>query len=333
VLAPATLLGGQALQPGHEGKGDGVPVGIGLLAGAAWALTESRAGEAAGRLDVPGAVTVTAGIALIVYGIVGTGAHPWGSARTMSTLAAGLAMLGAFVLIEARLARHPLVPLEVFRRRSLAAANAVSLAIGASIFSLFFFLSLYLQQINGYTPLRAGLAFLPVGLAILAAALLAARLLARIGARRQLVTGLLLAAAGLAWMTQLTPGEGYWPGVFLPGLLAGAGFGLSFAPMTIGGTTGIPPQQAGLASGLLNTSRQVGGAIGLAVAATVAAAVHAHSTTSHAVVAALTTGYDRAFGISAAVLVAGALAALLLPGRIGMAQRPAPAGLHKQTFR
>jgi EmrB/QacA subfamily drug resistance transporter len=300
-----------------------VPVGIALLAGAAWALTESRTGQGAGRLDVPGAVTVTAGMALIVYAIVGTSTHPWGSARTISTLAAGLALLGAFVLIEARLARHPLVPLGVFRRRSLTAANAVSLAIGASIFSLFFFLSLYLQQINRYTPLRAGLAFLPIGLAILSTALLAARLVARIGARRQLVTGLLLAAAGLAWMTQLAPNDGYWPGVFLPGVLAGAGFGLSFAPMTIGGTAGIPPQQAGLASGLLNSTRQLGGAIGLAATATVAAAVHAHSTAPNAVAAALTTGYDRAFAISAAVLAAGALAALLLPGPLGMAQRPA----------
>jgi len=303
-----------------------VPVGMVLLAGAAWTLTESRADDTAGRLDVPGAVTVTAGMALIVYGIVGTSTHPWGSARTISTLAAGVAMLGAFVLIEARLARHPLVPLGVFRQRSLTAANAVSLAIGASIFSLFFFLSLYLQQINGYTPLRAGLAFLPVGLAILSTALLAARVVARIGARRQLVTGLLLAAAGLAWMTRLAPGDGYWPGLFLPGLLAGTGFGLSFAPMTIGATAGIPPQQAGMASGLVTTTRQVGGAIGLAVAATAAAAVHAQSTAPHAVATALTTGYDRAFAISAAVLAAGALAALLLPGRLGMAQRSAPAG-------
>ena len=265
-----------------------------------------------------------------VYGIVGTGTHPWGSARAISTLAAGITMLGAFALIEARLARHPLVPVGVFRRRSLSAANAVSLAIGASIFSMFFlllfFLSLYLQQVDGYTPLGAGLAFLPVGLAILSTALLAARIVARIGARRQLATGLLLAAAGLAWMTQLAPGEGYWPGVFLPGLLAGAGFGLSFVPVTIGATAGIPPQQAGLASGLLNTTRQVGGAIGLAATATVAAPVHAQSTAPRAVAAALTTGYDRAFAISAAVLAAGALAALLLPRRLGMAERPAPAG-------
>jgi EmrB/QacA subfamily drug resistance transporter len=303
-----------------------VPIGLALITGAARTLSESRAGDVARRLDIPGAVTVTAGMALIVYGIVGTGTHPWGSAHTMLVLSVGIALLAAFVLIEARLAQQPLVPLGVFRRRSLTAANGVSFAIGASIFSLFFFLSLYLQQVNGYTPLRAGLAFLPVGLAILVAALAAARIVARIGARWQLTAGLLLAATGLAWMTQLAPGDGYWSWVFLPGLLAGSGFGLSFVPMTMGATAGIPPQQAGLASGLVNTTRQLGGAIGLAVTATVAGAVHAQSAAPHAVASAVTTGYDRAFGVGAAVLVAGALVALLLPGRLGIAQRPAPAG-------
>jgi EmrB/QacA subfamily drug resistance transporter len=299
-----------------------VPIGIALLAGAAWTLPESRAQDTARHLDISGAITVTAGMALIVYGIVGTAMHPWGSVHTISILAAGAVLLGAFVLIEARLAEHPLVPLRIFRRRSLTAANGVSFAIGASIFSLFFFLSLYLQQINGYTPLRAGLAFLPVGLAILSTALVAARVVARIGARRQLIAGLLLAATGLAWMTQLAPGDGYWSSVFLPGLLVGAGFGLSFVPMTLGATAGVPPHEAGLASGLVNTTRQVGGAIGLAVAATVAASVHAQSAAPHAVAAALTTGYDRAFGLGAAVLVAGALLALLLPVQLGIAPRP-----------
>ncbi len=302
-----------------------VPVGIAVLAGAAWTLPESRAGEAARQLDIPGAVTVTAGMALIVYGIVGTATHPWGSAHTISILALGIALLGAFALIEARLARHPLVPLAVFRRRSLTVANGVSFAIGASIFSLFFFLSLYLQQVNGYTPLRAGLAFLPVGLAILTTALLAARIVARIGARWQLTAGLLLTATGLAWLTQLTPGDGYWPGVFVPGVLAGAGFGLSFVPMTMAATGGVPPQQAGLASGLVSTTRQVGGAIGLAVTATVAAAVHSQSAAPHAVASAVTTGYDRAFGVGAVVLGAGALVALLLPRHLGVAQRSAAA--------
>ena len=152
------------------------------------------------------------------------------------------------------------------------------------------------------------------------AAMLAARLVARLAARGQLVIGLLLEAAGLAWMTRLTPGDGYWPSVFLPELLTGTGFGLSFLPMTLGATTGVPPQEAGLASGLLNTTRQVGGAIGLAATATAAAAVHAHSAVHHVVAAPLTSGYDRAFGISAVVLVAGALIALLLPARLGTAQ-------------
>jgi len=236
-----------------------VPIGMALLVGGAWALPRAPLGSAVRRLDLPGALAVTAGLAVLVYGIVGTNSHPWGSAWTTCVLALGAALLGVFVLIEARLAEHPLVPLEVFRRRSLTAANGVSMAIGGSIFSLFFFLSLYLQQVNGYTPLRAGLAFLPLGLSILGAALLAASLVARLGVRRQLVIGLLMVAGGLAWMAQLAPGDNYWSTVLLPELLCGTGFGLSLLPMTLGATAGVPPQQAGLASGLVTTTRQVGG--------------------------------------------------------------------------
>ena len=292
-----------------------VPVGLALLAGAVWTLSESRAVAVSRRLDLPGAVTLTAAMTMLVYGIVSTNTHPWGSTRTVSVLAIGLFLLGVFVLIEARLAEHPLVPLGVFRRRSLNAANGVALTVGASIFSSFFFLSLYLQQINGYTPLRAGLAFLPMALATLGAALLAARFVARLGARRQLVLGLLLAATGLAWMAQLAPGDGFWSSLFWPELLAGTGFGLSFVPMTLGATNGIPAHQAGLASGLLNTTRQMGGAIGLAVTAAVAATVHPHSSAHYAVAAALTSGYDRALAVCAGVLVAGALVALFFPAR------------------
>jgi EmrB/QacA subfamily drug resistance transporter len=292
-----------------------VPVGLALLAGAVWALTESRAVGVSRRLDLPGAVTLTAAMTMLVYGIVSTNMHPWGSARTLSVLAVGVLLLGAFVLIEARLAEHPLVPLGVFRRRSLNVANGVALTVGASIFSSFFFLSLYLQQINGYTPLRAGLAFLPMALATLGAALLAARIVARLGVRRQLLLGLLLAATGLAWMAQLAPGDGFWSSLFWPELLAGTGFGLSFVPMTLGATTGIPAHQAGLASGLLNTTRQMGGAIGLAATAAVAATVHPQSSAQYAVAAALTSGYDRALAVCAGVLVAGALVALFFPAQ------------------
>jgi EmrB/QacA subfamily drug resistance transporter len=302
-----------------------VPVGVALLVGAAWALPESRTADASRRLDLPGAVAVTAGLSVLVYGIVSTGTHAWSSARTISILALGVALLGAFAIIEARLTSHPLMPLGVFRRRSLTAANGVAIAVGASLFSMFFFLSLYLQQINGYSPLRTGLAFLPMGLATLGAALSAARLVARLGARRQLIIGLLLAAAGALWLTQLAPGDAFWTSVFLPEMLAGIGFGLSFVPMTLGATAGVPPSDAGLASGLLATTRQVGGAIGLAATATAAAAVHAHAPGRHALAAALTHGYDRAFAISAATLVVGTVVALLLPLRLGTAAAEARA--------
>ena len=297
-----------------------VPLGVALTVGAVWALPRSPLVVAARRLDVPGAVSVTAGLAMLVYGIVGTDTHPWTSAWTISVIGIGVALLGAFLLIESRLAEQPLMPLGVFRRRSLSAANGVSLAVGGSLYSVFFFLSLYLQQVNHYTPLRAGLAFLPLALSSLFAALFSSRVVARVGVRRQLVFGLTLAASGLAWMTQLAPGGGYWPSVLLPELLAGVGFGLSFVPMTLAATAGVPPHEAGLASGLLNTTRQVGGAIGLAATAAAAAAVHAHSTAHYAVASALTTGYDRAFGIGAAVLAAGALVALVVPAKLGSAQ-------------
>ncbi len=298
-----------------------VPIGVALLVGAAWALTESRVGGALRHLDVPGAVAVTAGLSVLVYGIVSTATHPWGSVRTISTLALGVALLGAFLVIESRLAEHPLVPLGIFRRRSLTAANGVAVTVGASLFGVYFFLSLYLQQINGYTPLRAGLAFLPAGLATLAGALTASRLVARVGVRRQLILGLLLAAVGLVGMAQLTPGDAYWTSVFVPELLTGIGLGLSFVPMTLGATAGVPPQEAGLASGLLNTTRQIGGAVGLAAMATAAAAVaHGHIGAGRAVSAALTSGYDRAFYIAAVVLVVGAGVASWLPAQLGAAQ-------------
>ena len=292
-----------------------VPIGVALLAGAAWSLSESRADGAAPRLDVPGAVSLTAAMTVLVYGVVGTDSHPWGSARTLSTLAIGLLLLAVFVLIEARLASNPLVPLGVFRRRSLTTANVVALTVGAALFSSFFFLSLYLQQVNGYSPLRAGLSFLPLALASLCAALFSARFVARLGVRRQLVTGLLLAAGGLAWLAGLAPGDGFWSSLFWPELLTGTGMGLSFVPITLGATAGVPPQQAGLASGLLNTTRQMGGAIGLAATAAVAAAVHPGSAARFAVASALTSGYDHALGVCVGVLVTGALAALFFPAR------------------
>jgi EmrB/QacA subfamily drug resistance transporter len=290
-----------------------VPIGLVLLAASFVALPESRSPGGHTSLDLPGALTVTAGLSILVYGIVGTDTHPWGSAQTLVAIGAGVILLGAFLFIEAR-AAHPIVPLGIFKNRSLSGGNGVAITIGAALFSMYFFLSLYLQEVNGYSPLKGGLAFFPAGLSTLLGALYAARLMARIGARRQLVIGLLMAAAGLIWMAQVSPHDGYFAHVLGPVLLMGVGLGLSFVPMTMSATSGVPPHEAGLASGLVNTSRQVGGAVGLAAMGTVAAnlAKH-HGPGAASTLSALTNGYDRAFAIAAVVLVAGAAMALLLP--------------------
>jgi EmrB/QacA subfamily drug resistance transporter len=280
-----------------------VPIGAALMAAAALSLTESRS-ETRPSLDIAGAVTVTGGLALLVYGIVSTDSHSWGSTVTILTLLGGAALLAAFVVVESRIAEYPLVPLRVFRRRSISAANGIAVTIGAALFGLYFFLSLFLQQTNGYSPLKAGSAFLPAALSTMAGALAGTRLVARLGARRQLVIGPLLAAGGLLWLSRLSAGDGYLDHVFGPLVLAGVGLGLAFVPMTIAATADVPIHEAGLASGLINTTRQIGGAVGLAVMATVAAGA------SSAI-----AGYDRAFAISAAALVIGAALALVLPAK------------------
>jgi EmrB/QacA subfamily drug resistance transporter len=277
-----------------------VPIGAALLAAAAVSLVESRADNRP-KLDIGGAITVTGGLALLVYGIVSTDTRSWGSAATILTLLGAAVLLGAFALIETRTA-HPLMPLQIFRRRSISASNGIAVMIGAALFGMFFFLSLYLQQVNDYGPLKAGFAFLPAALSTLTASLLGTRLVARIGVRRQLLLGPTLAVVGLTWMSQLSAGDGYFAHVFGPLVLTGLGMGLSFVPMTIAATADVPVHQAGLASGLINTTRQMGGAIGLAVMATVAAGASSAA-----------DGYDRAFGIAAAAMVVAAALSFVLP--------------------
>jgi len=296
-----------------------VPIGIVLIAASVVALTESRDERPTRRrLDLPGALTITAGLAALVYGIVDTDAHSWGSPTTIVALAIGVVLLVGFVVIEAWFADDPLVDLAVFRRRSLSVANGIAVTLGASLFGMYFFLSLYLQEVAGYDPLRGGLAFVPAGVATFAGALVGTRLVARIGPRRQLILGPLVGAAGMFWISALSLGDGYLAHVLGPLVLVGAGLGLSFVPMTIAATHGVPPGQAGLASGLINTTRQMGGAVGLAVMATVAAGASAH-VSGLALPLALTHGYDRAFLISGCALVAGAGLALVLPRTAGVA--------------
>jgi EmrB/QacA subfamily drug resistance transporter len=292
-----------------------VPIGIVLLAAAWVALPRKEERGPRKTLDLTGAATVTAGLAVLVYGIVSTDVRPWGSAQTIVTLAIGVALLAVFFVTESRFATDPLIPLSIFKRRSLSVANGIAVTVGTGIFGTYFFLSLFLQNVDGYSPLRAGLAFLPVGLLTLIGALIASRIVHIVGARSQLMLGLGLVAGGLLWLSLVQAGDPYLVHVLGPEILIGLGFGLSFIPMTLSATAGVPVHEAGLASGLINTTRQIGGALGLAIMATVASSVVASHELGHqhSPDAALTAGYRAAFIIAGCAMVAGVLLALLLP--------------------
>jgi EmrB/QacA subfamily drug resistance transporter len=310
-----------------------VPIGIVLLIAATWALTESRSEGTHRSLDLPGAVTITVGLAVVVYAIVNTDTHAWGSATTLITLVVGLAFLAAFFVVEARFAAQPLIPLRIFRHRALTAANGIAVTIGAALFGMYFFLSLYLQQVNRYSPLKAGLAFFPTGLTTMLAAIAASRIVPRLGVRRQLIIGPVIAAIGLFWLSGTSADSGYAAHILGPIMLVGIGLGLSFVPMTIAATAGVAPQEAGLASGLINTARQIGGAVGLAAMATLAtSAARHHGPTQHDALAALTAGYDRAYLVCGAVLVVGAvLAALMIPASSGRPPAIVTSGAHQRA--
>jgi EmrB/QacA subfamily drug resistance transporter len=292
-----------------------VPIGALAAFGALTLLHERRRPDADRSLDVAGAVTGTGGLAVLVYGIVSTDTHPWGSARTLITLGIGVALLGVFLLIQARFARLPLMPLSLFRSRALTGANIVMLLAGITFFGMWYFLSLYMQEVLGFGALRTGLLFLPMTGSIIIASQLSSRLVSRFGARPVLMAGMSFAAVGFFWMAQLEATSTYANGVLGGAVFTTFGVGLSFTPLAMAATSGVPMNQAGLASGLLNTSRQVGGSIGLAALATLATARTQHLTlggSSRGV--ALTSGYDRAFLVSAAIaLVAVVVATLSIP--------------------
>ena len=291
-----------------------VPIGITAALLAPRFLAESRAEDGAKTFDFPGAVTVTAGLSLLVYAVVDAVNSGWGSTATILRLAGAAALLVAFLLIEQR-TRDPLMPFSIFRLRTLRGANIVGLLIGMSLFSMFFFISLYLQDVMHYSPIKTGISYLPLAVGIIVSAGLASQLVNRFGFKPPLVTGLLLISGGLIWFAQV-PGTGgsYWADVLGPSLLAAVGLGFSFVTVTIAAVSGTKPHEAGLASGLINTSQQVGGALGLAILATVA-----NSRTQdlfhsgvHTASIALTKGYDRAFLFGAGFAIAGAIVAAVL---------------------
>ncbi|MFD9750927.1 MFS transporter [[Kitasatospora] papulosa] len=287
-----------------------VPIGALVIVGAAVWLAEGAAGDRR-RMDLLGAVLVTAGLATTAYGIVQTEAEGWTAAATLVPLLGGLALLGLFVLVEAR-AAAPLMPLRVLGVRAVSAANVSMLLLGSATFGMWYFMTVYAQNILGYTPLQAGLALLPASVAVFAASKAAPRIMTRSGAKALAVTGVLVTAAGFGWQSTMGVDGSYLTSVCLPGLLMMTGAGLASTPLATLATSGAAPGDAGLVSGLVNTSRTMGGALGLAVLSTVAAARTAGSGGA----AEITAGYALAFRTSALVLVAGAVMMLLwLPGR------------------
>jgi EmrB/QacA subfamily drug resistance transporter len=284
------------------------PVGIAALVLTARFVPESRADLAHRTFDVLGAATVTAGLVVVVFAIVKSQAWGWGSARLIGLLAAGAALLATFALIERRSAA-PLVRLSIFRVRTLAVADLVLLLLASGMFGMFFFASLYVQEILGYSPLKAGFAFLPVTGGIVIGAAIAQQTIKRFGVRNVAAAGLLIATAGMSVLTQL-PVHGSYVGNLLSGLFPmSIGLGLVFVPITLLGTGAVTGNDAGLASGLFNTAQQVGGSLGLAILATVAASqtsslLHAGAASA---VAARVSGYHVAFAVAASMLGGGGL--------------------------
>jgi EmrB/QacA subfamily drug resistance transporter len=293
-----------------------LPIGVAVYA-LTVALLPSLRGAAGGRLDVAGAVTVTLALMLAVYAVVGGNEAGWGSARTLGMLGAAVVLLAAFLVIESRI-EHPLMPLALFRLRNVATANVVGVLWAAAMFAWFFISALYLQLVLGYTPMQVGLAFLPANLIMAVFSLgLSARIVMRWGIRGPLAAGLLLATVGLALFARAPAGGSFLVDV-LPGmLLLGTGAGIAFNPVLLAAMSDVDPAESGLASGVVNTSFMMGGALGLAVLASLAAArSETLGAAGTSAVAALNGGYQLAFLVGAVfALVAALLGAALMRTR------------------
>lgn len=295
-----------------------VPIGLAVAAVVPLVVAESRLSGERRRFDVAGAVAVTAGIALLVYAIVDANDVGWGSARTIGLILAAAVLLAGFVVIELRSA-SPVMPFRIFRLRSLAGSNAAAFAMGGAVFGMFLVITLYLQQVLGFSPLEAGLAWLATSLTVLAAAMLTQGVVTRVGARVPLVAGLVVAAAGI-WLLSRVPADGSYVSDLLgPMVVTGAGMGAAFVAFSIGALEGVAERDAGLASGLVNTTQQVGGALGVAVLTAVSLSRTENvlaSAPDTAQAVAVTEGFRAALVVAAVFALAGALlAAGLIRGR------------------
>jgi EmrB/QacA subfamily drug resistance transporter len=290
-----------------------VPVSLVALALTPGLIPESRSESATRHFDAAGAISVTGGLSLLAYALLDASSAGWGSAKIIGLLAASVALLGAFVVIELR-SRAPLMPFRIFRVRTLSGANLVGILLGASLFSMFFFISLYMQQVLGYSPIHAGLSYLPLAVTIIIAAGLGGQLVTRFGFKPILAAGMGAVALGLLWFSRVSVGGGFLTDILGPSLLAAIGLGFGFVTSTIAAVSGVDGHEQGVASGLINTSQQIGGALGLAVLSTIA------TTRTHDVMAsggssltkALTDGFQSAFLGGAIIATIGFVATLIL---------------------
>jgi len=302
-----------------------VPVGLLVIGLTPWLLRESRAELGHRTFDFAGAASITGGLMLLVYAMTRATQHGWGTAETFGLLAGSVALIAAFFVIELR-SKAPLLPLRIFRLRTLSASNLSGLLMGGAIFSQFFLLTLYMQQVLHYSALKTGVAYIGLTLTIIAFSAVAQGLVTRIGVRRVLPAGLALSTVALVLFARLPVHGHYFTDLFPAFIISGLGLALAFVPMSIGALTGVSSADAGVASGLINTNQQIGGAIGVALVTTIATTftthfVHAHVGASAFSGAALTHGFEIAFYVLAGISALGAvLAALMLESHTSQAE-------------
>jgi EmrB/QacA subfamily drug resistance transporter len=294
-----------------------VPIAIMAAIAATLVIRESKV-ETRHGYDIPGALTSTVGLFLLVYGFTMVASHGWGSLLTVSLLGGGVVFLAGFVLIEMR-STHPLLPLKVVLERKRGGSFLASLLVGMAMLGTFLFLTYFLQGTLGYSALKTGFAFLPFSAGIILGAGIASRFLPRTGPRSLLVTGLTLATLGLLWFSRLTPSSSYVSHVLVGEILVSIGMGITFVPMNSTSLFGVAEEHAGVASALVNTTQQVGGALGTALLNTIAAsatvsylALRVHNATTRS--AGAVHGYTTAFEVSAALVAMAAVVAGLLIG-------------------
>jgi EmrB/QacA subfamily drug resistance transporter len=290
-----------------------VPVAAIALALTPGLIPESRSESATRHFDAAGAISVTAGLSLLAYAFLDASEAGWGSTKIIGLLAGAAALIGVFVAIELR-SKSPLVPFRIFRLRTLTGANVVGLLLGASLFSMFYFISLYMQQVLGYSPIHAGLSYLPLAVTIIVAAAIGGQLVTRFGFKPILASGLAFVSVGLLWWSQVSVGGGFLTDILGPSLLAAIGLGFGFVTSTIAAVAGVEEREQGLASGLINTSQQIGGALGLAVLSTIATSRtdDVMATGGSTLPNALTEGFQAAFLGGAVIAALGVVATLIL---------------------